>query len=245
MGRGKGAPEIVAPQEADLWIEVVTDEQVVELERIAVAVVGEHSLIAGVVTREAGGLGAGVVAVEVDVVVKGECRIDAVDLVRATTRRRDRPAGEDAADPAASQDVALDAQNREVGGGQADAGRIVRLDVHGPDAELACFARQPTAAQNGHCLTAFQPDPAAEEHGRHVTAAGEATSALSPCPSAAAAPATAEPRSDPEVEDAAALEEALALLGEEEAKPREVHLLLVNFDLGEIGVYPCFPTLKL
>ncbi len=39
-----------------------------------------------------------------------------------------------------------------------------------------------------------------------------------------------------EVEDAAPLEEEVALLGEEQAEAREVHLLLVDLHLREVGV---------
>ncbi len=46
-----------------------------------------------------------------------------------------------------------------------------------------------------------------------------------------AAPAAAE------VEDAAPFEEEVALLGEEEGEAREVHLLLVDLHLREVGVH--------
>ena len=39
-----------------------------------------------------------------------------------------------------------------------------------------------------------------------------------------------------EVEDAAPFEEEIALLREEQAEARQVHLLLVDFDLREVGV---------
>ena len=38
------------------------------------------------------------------------------------------------------------------------------------------------------------------------------------------------------LEQAGVLEEEVALLGKEEAEPRQVHLLLVDLDLREIGV---------
>ena len=43
-------------------------------------------------------------------------------------------------------------------------------------------------------------------------------------------------RAAAEVEDALALEEELALLGEEQVEARQVDLLLVFFDLREVGV---------
>ncbi len=48
-------------------------------------------------------------------------------------------------------------------------------------------------------------------------------------------PPDAPPRR--EVEQAPALEEELALLGKEQVEARQVHLLLVDFDLREVGVH--------
>ena len=144
---GKGATEIVATQEPDLRIEVVADEQVVELEGVEVAVVGERRLVARVVTDQPGRLRTGVIAVDVDVVVEREGGVEPVDLVRAGSLRRDRPAGEDPADPAPAQNVSLDPEDREVGPQRLSVGRVLGLDVQRPDAEIACLAGEPSAPQ--------------------------------------------------------------------------------------------------
>ena len=56
-------------------------------------------------------------------------------------------------------------------------------------------------------------------------------------PAAAAASATAAATAAAaELEDAGVLEEEVALLGKEQAEARQVDLLLVGFDLREVGV---------
>ena len=71
-------------------------------------------------------------------------------------------------------------------------------------------------ASDGHRLAVAQADPAAEEQDR--------SRARARWPDAA------------EIEDPLALEKEVALLGKEQAEARQVDLLLVFFDLREVGV---------
>ena len=203
------------------------DEQAVE-----VVLIGERRLIALRVALEAWRVRAGVVAVEVDVVVERKSPIDSIRLVRAIAHQRDRPVGEDRADPAPPQNVALDAEHAEVGRDGAGARRVVGLNVDGPHAEITHLAGQASAAQNRHGASLVEADPPAEEDGGGVSASKEARRADTP-PRGPAAAGAGRP---PEVEDPLTLQKELALLREEQAEPRQVDLLLVHLDLREIGV---------
>ncbi len=77
-------------------------------------------------------------------------------------------------------------------------------------------AGEPAAAQHRHRLALAQPDLPAEEQQRHVARAVAGLHAA-------------------EVEDALALDEEVALLGEEQAEAGQVDLLQVLFHLGEVG----------
>ena len=74
-----------------------------------------------------------------------------------------------------------------------------------------------------------QADPPAEEED-HVLRR------VLPAAAAAAAATAAAVLPGAELEDAGVLEEEVALLGKEQAEAREVDLLLVGFDLREVGV---------
>ena len=161
----EGAPEVVAPQEAHLGVEVPADEQMIDEQAVEVVLVGERRLIALRVARQARRARARVVAVEVDVVVEREGPIDSIRLVRAIARQRDRPVGEDRADPTPPENVALDAEHAEVGRDGAGARRVVGLNVDGPHAEITHLAGQASAAQNRHGASLVQADPPAEEDG--------------------------------------------------------------------------------
>ena len=227
-----GAPEVVAAHEADLRVEVAADEQVVDEEAVAVALVGERGLVAPVVAVEAGRVRAGVVAVQVHVVVERERPVDAVRLVRAGAAQRDRAVGEDGADAAPAQDVALHAEHAEVRGGGPG---VVGPDVDGPDAEVAHLAGQASAAHDRHGPPRLvEADPPAEEEGRGVAGSEEA-GRPGEVPARRCAEASEAGR-PPEVEDALAFEEELAFLREEQAEPRQVDLLLVHLHLREVGV---------
>ena len=84
--------------------------------------------------------------------------------------------------------------------------------------------------QERHLATFVQTDPAAVKHDRGVGAATAKEAAVE-----ARSTATGE-RNAPEGEGALVLEEEVAFLWEEQAEPREVHLLLVGFDLREVCV---------
>ena len=225
--RQRRAPEVVAAQEADLRPEVLLDEQMVELEAVAVGAVVEARLVARVAARDAAGAGARVVAEEVDVVQEREGGVRAVGLVGTVAGGRDGAMGEDGADAAAPEDVALDAQHREVRVVGARAGLVVRLDAQHAHVERAGLAGQPAAAENGNDPSVLQPDAAAVEERRRIARSGYAVARQDARGPEAAAR---------EVEDAAPLEKELPLLREEQVEAGEVHLLLVHLDLGEVGV---------
>ena len=87
------------------------------------------------------------------------------------------------------------------------------------EAVAADAAGQAPAAVDRHGAALFEPDAPAVEQDRHLVRA----------------PPTCRRRAA-ERERARVLEEELALLREEEAEAREVDLLLVGLDLGEVGV---------
>ena len=129
------------------------------------------------------------------------------------------------ADAAAAQDVALGARDGERG--RLDALRLAleRRQLAGADAEqadgeTARFAAQSSAGTERRNAPAVETDPPAEEQiRRHATAGAEAGAR------------TSGKRERPEV-----LQEEIPLLGKEQVEARQVHLLLVDLDLREIGV---------
>ena len=88
---------------------------------------------------------------------------------------------------------------------------------------------QPPAAVERHLRDLVQPDAAAVEHDRRVAAAAADEAAVEVA-------AGAVDRHAAERERALVLEEELALLRKEQTEPRQVDLLLVGFDLREVGV---------
>ena len=130
------------------------------------------------------------------------------------------------ADGAAAQDVALDAHDREVRGWRSVCGDRVRRRSACPAAPMrvaADAARQAAAADDRHLAC------------RSRARCGGCRTARA-CRLRVAAAAAATPAAAAERERALVLEEELALLREEQAEAREVDLLLVGFDLREVGV---------
>ena len=107
--------EVVTAEEADLGIEVVADLQVLRARAVAIRHVVELRLVAVVVSVQALGLRPRPVRADVDVLIEGERRVHAVGLIRPRRHRRHRTVREHRADRAAPQDVALDANDGEVG----------------------------------------------------------------------------------------------------------------------------------
>ncbi len=134
---------------------------------------------------------------------------------------RHRAAGEQGADAAAPQQVAPQPHDREVGGLRTGGGSLGGLYVQHPHAERADAAGEPAASVDRHLEPLVQPYLPAVEQDRRVADARE----------------LARPGLAAEGEDALVLEEELALLGEVEAEPGEVDLLLVGLDLREVGVH--------
>src|SRR5262249_35610827 len=112
---------------------------------------------------------------------------------------------------------ALEAHEREVR--RLHPWRVVRADVEQAEREAPRASRQPTPALDRHDAGAVETDAAAVEQDWRgaPTVAG--------CTARAA-----------EGKDALILQEELALLGKEQAEAGEVDLLLVGFDLREVGV---------
>ena len=124
-----GSAKIVAAHEADFRIEIVADEEMVELERIEVAVVGKGGLVAFIVTHESRGLRLGVVPGEIDVVVERERGVEAVHLIAPRSFRGRGAASKDATDAAPAENVSFDAHHRKVGGRCRTAEGIVSLNI--------------------------------------------------------------------------------------------------------------------
>ena len=127
---------------------------------------------------------------------------------------------EHAADAAAPQDVALGAQHREVGGLDPRRLVIAGLHVDRAEGELAGLAGGAAAGDERNHARLIEADAAAEEQVRRVAGAGAESGA-----------GAAGKR-----ERAEAFEEEVALLREEQVEARQVDLLLVDFDLREVGV---------
>ena len=105
---------------------------------------------------------------------------------------------------------------------------LALLDVQRADRPAADAAGQARAGEQRNGIAGRrQADLPAEEED-HVL-----RRVLAP---AATAAATATGVAGAELEDARVLEEEVALLGEEQAEARQVDLLLVGFDLREVGV---------
>ena len=123
------------------------------------------------------------------------------------------------AEAAAAQDVALHAHDGEVGrAALGDPSCVAGLDVQQPEAVSAHPAGEAAAASIGTSTSRVEADAPAVEEDRRVAA-----------PLAVGA-------TPPNANSALVLEEELTLLGEEQAEAREVDLLLVGFDLREVGV---------
>ena len=226
--RGGRLPHVDAANEPHFRQEVVFDDHMPGRHPVAVTRVVELTAETRVAPGPAPCPGAGRVSEDVDVIEEGKPAVEPVGLVAsAVPFERDRAIGDDAADGAAAQDVPFDPQDREVG--RLDrrqhllaglrihhAGPRAGLDVQRPDVEGADLAGQPSTRPNRHHPRALQPDLAAEEQGGQ--------------------PAAEVPAALGEVEVAPTLQEELALLREEQAEPRQVDLLLVHLDLGEVGV---------
>ena len=124
---------------------------------------------------------------------------------------------DDAANAAATEDVALHAHDGEVGRRRERSGLVPRADVQHAEAVSAHPAGDPSAGlESAPDASHVEADAPAVEQNRRVAAAARGHAA--------------------EAEQAPVLEEELALLRKEQAEARQVDLLLVGFDLREVGV---------
>src|SRR6185295_12338774 len=115
-------------------------------------------------------------------------------------------------------------QHGEVGGGSSGDVFVARFDVHHPETDAPDLSGHPSADINGNDAVAVQADATAVENlrrdgGHAAAAAGHTRNTAS------------------EVEQPAAFQEEIALFRIGQREARKVHLLLVDFDLGKIGVH--------
>src|SRR5215510_8317386 len=212
------AAHVASTEETDLRIEIVADRDVFELRAVTVAVVIELTAVAEIVGPAAVGLRTSPVRVDVQIVVKAERAIETVDAVGAAAALPDRPAGQQQADTAAPKQIAFETHDREIRG--PDSAVVLRLHVDQAQAVPTDSARRPATGDDRYGLSIVQTDSAAVEQNRHVAVLGRKPTR----------------RSTAEREESLILEEEIALLGEEHAEARQVHLLLIGFDLREVGV---------
>ena len=148
-------------------------------------------------------------------------------IAGARRRDRDRPPREQGADGAPAQHVALQAGHREVRRRRARHRFVAGLHVEQTDAVGPDLAGEPAAAPNRHRSPRVQSDAPTEEEDRRGAAEAFALEVVG-------CRAAAEPAA--EIEDPLPFQEELALLGKEQAEPRQVDLLLVHLHLREVGV---------
>ena len=151
---------------------------------------------------------------------KRERTVDTKELTRSRQALCFRTRGDQRTDVAATQNVALHPHDREVGRWRIRGPVFSRLHVHSAELIASDASRHATAAENGHFPIVSESDSATvEKHGDVRVARRRRTS-----------------RVVAEREDPLVLQEEVALLGKEQAEPREVDLLLVGFDLREVSV---------
>ena len=160
------------------------------------------------------------VGVDRHVLIEREGRVDTVGLVRPGAVCEGGAVGDDRADAAPAEQIALDARDREVRRHRAAHRLVVGLDSDQAQADLADTTGQPPPRNDRHLRTVVEPDLPAVEQDRRVGRTSTRT-------------ATAGTAED---EGPLVLEEELPLLGEEQAEASEVDLLLIGFDLREVGI---------
>ena len=144
--------------------------------------------------------------------------VDGVGAVRVVCRRQAAdalPADGHAADTGALAQFPVDASNRVVVAVEPAHRR--RLHVEHAHVEAPRLARKPAAVVD---RDQFAPRPDADAAAEEQVDAGRSAAA----------------GSRPDGEQAGVLQEEGPLLGEEQVEPVEVHLLLVDLDLGEVRV---------
>ena len=219
--QGEVAAEVGAAQEPHFGEEVGLHLEPLDLGAVAIGVVVDETAVAEAVALDALRARRRHVAVEPQVLEEPEAAVDADAVVAADPARGGRAVGAHRADGAAGEDVALDAEHGEVGA--VDAGGVVGagLDVEGADGRAPALAVEPAARQQGDLAAAVEADAPAEEEERGIATAG------------------GQPGAGPagEGERAGALEEEVALLGEEQVEAGQVDLLFVYLHLREVGVH--------
>ena len=197
--RHETAPEIVTAEKADLGQEIFLDQEMIELQAVAVGRVVERAVMAHVLVAvvRAGSPGPGKVGDDVQVLEEGEGAVDAVGLTGSRSHPGDGPVRQHRADRASPQEVAPEADDGEIGRVGAGHHLVTGLNVHGADVELTNLAGDPRATHDGYDAALFQTDLPAVEELRHVDVAED--------PADRASARTADPACDAapcEVEDA-------------------------------------------
>ena len=231
-----GAPEIVATQKADLRHEVVLDHEVLCLESVPVSRIEELPLVARIIRVQTRGLGLGDIGQETDVVIERKGAVDAIRPVGPVTGQRHGPVGKHGADAAATKDVSFYTQHGKVRRLDTRPRHIVGLNVQHADIERARLPSHTPATDDRGDGPVLEPDPPRMEQRRRIDIARIAAVAPSTLLTQRTVPRALPAATACEAEDALPFEKELALLGKEETESRQVDLLLVGLDLGEVGV---------
>ena len=209
--------EVLAQQETHARVEVLLRFDEVRRGRERRTLVADAGAEGSVVDVDARALATAPVAVELEELGWLELEVEAVEVLRS--RSGGVALREDRADAGALTDVAFHPGDREGGLRHAVVSNVRRSRTDAEDAEVP-FAEptgQASPQVHRHGRAAVEPD-AAREEGLHQ--GGQPGHSLGRA----------------ELEDARVLEEEVPLLGEEEGEPRQVHLQIVDLDLGEVRV---------
>src|SRR5258708_39117436 len=175
---------------------------------VPIAAVVREPLIAGAVVAKTWRIRARVVRAEADVVEERKRGVDAVALVRSRRRDARRAAREQRADAAPPQDVALDADDREVRPLGLRYVLAARLDVHDADRVGASLAGQAAADVDRDDAVSIETDLSRVEQIR-LNAGRDDRGEI-----------RADDAAARKVEDTAPFEEEVALLGKEQVQAR-------------------------
>ena len=204
-----------------MWIEVAPHREELGFRPEVIDAVVKAALITLIVAGDTRGLTLRPVRAGCECLRQQERAVETVHRIRSRTRRSDRSVGDHGADRTALQHVALHAHHRKIGRFGLERRVARRADVHEADGVLAQLSGKSSTHVDRHDAAVVEANAPRVEQLRRIGA-----TAAAKCAIAAAC----------EIEDTAAFQEELALLGKKQAEPREVDLLFVGLDLREIGI---------
>ena len=212
---------VAATHEADFWVEIRLDRVVLRRERELVVAPGHQEIAGHVVARSPGRVAAQHVRVDFQPLEELEVHVRSVDAV-VVVRQRRLAVGHDGADPRGSEEVPFVAADEVVvgrdGRGRGRSDELLGLHHQHADVVARRLSGHARAADDRNLRPGgAQADSPAEERHQVGRRAVEVAVARA------------------EREGAGVLEEEVALLREEQVEARQVHLLLIDFDLGEVG----------